>query len=243
MPSPTPRPLLLGHRGARPLPLLGLRWRKPNFPVENTLAALDYALANGCDGFEFDVRYTRDRRSVLHHDAALKRSDVATTDYARLERRSGYHLACLEDVLARFGATAYLDIELKVDGNAEAIVAALRANPPQRGFVVSSLLPKVLSQLRELDLSLPLGYVCEHEKDVARWTDLPISAFFPQHDLVSQRLIDDAHARNVKLLTWTVNDPRDMVRLAEWGVDGLISDSPVLLSSTFSAFQRAKAAS
>jgi len=226
--SPTPRPLLLGHRGARPLPLLGLRWRKPSFPAENTIAAFDYALANGCGGFEFDVRYTRDRRSVLHHDAALKRHEIAATDYSGLERRSGYNLACLEDVLARFGARAYLDIELKVEGNEDAIVAAVRAKRPQRGFVVSSFLPEVLLRLHELDSSLPLGYVCDRVENVARWTRLPITALFPQHDLVSQRLIDDAHARSVQLLTWTVNDSRDMVRLAGWGVDGLISDSPVL---------------
>ena len=242
MPSPNSRPLLLGHRGARPLPLLGLRWRKPSFPVENTLAAFDYALANGCDGFEFDVRYTRDRRSVLHHDVILYRDDIAATDYAGLERRGGCDLACLEDVLARFGATAYLDIELKVNGNEEAIVAALRANPPQRGFVLSSFLPDVVLRLHELDPSLPLGYVCDREENVSRWTGLPIMAFFPRHDLVSQRLIDDAHARNVKLLTWTVNDPGDMLRLVDWGVDGLISDSPVLLSGTFPPIQRARAA-
>ena len=242
MASPNPRPLLLGHRGARPLPLLGLRWRKPNFPVENTLAALDYALANGCDGFEFDVRYTRDRRSVLHHDLALKQHQIAATDYTRLERR-GCNLACLEDVLARFGAKAYLDIELKVDGNETAIVAALHANLPRCGFVVSSFLPDVLLRLHELDPSLPLGYVCDREEKLARCSDLPITAFFPRHDLVSRRLIDDAHARNLKLLTWTVNDPHHMLRLAEWGVDGLISDSPVLLRNTFSAVQGAKAAS
>ena len=100
------------------------------------LGAFDYAMAHGCDGFEFDVRYTRDRRSVLSHDPKLNRKEVAITDYAGLERRGGYNLACLEDVLTRFGGTAYLDIELKVTGNEEAVVAALRAEPPRRGFVV-----------------------------------------------------------------------------------------------------------
>lgn len=242
MPSAKNRPLLLGHRGARPLPLLGLRWRKPNFPAENTIDAFDYALTHGCDGFEFDVRYTRDRRSVLHHDVTLKRADIAATDYAGLERRSGYNLACLEDVLGRFGASAFLDIELKVDGNEEAIVTALRANPPQCGFVVSSFLPEVLLRLHELDPLAPLGYICEREQDLARWKGLPITAFFPRHDLVSQRLIDDAHASNVKILTWTVNEGHDMLRLAGWGIDGLISDSPMLLSSTFPSVQRAAAA-
>ena len=39
--------------------------------------------------------------------------------------------------------------------------------------------------------------------------------------------------RGVKLLTWTVNDERELLRLADWGVDGLISDDPRLLARTF----------
>jgi glycerophosphoryl diester phosphodiesterase len=227
------RPLLLGHRGVRPLPCLGLRWRKPGFPAENTLAAFDYAIANGCDGFEFDVRYTRDRRAVLSHDPKLNRQEVAVTEYAGLERRCGYNLACLEDVLLRFGENAYLDIELKVPGNEEAVVAAVRAKAPGRGYVLSSFLPEVLRRLHELDPSLPLGYICERPEDLPHCRELPIVAFIPQYSLVTEELIGAMHGRGVKLLTWTVNDERELRRLADWGVDGLISDDPRLLARTF----------
>ena len=44
------RPLLLGHRGARAEKSIS----------ENTLASFDLALAQGCDGFEFDVRLAAD---------------------------------------------------------------------------------------------------------------------------------------------------------------------------------------
>lgn len=195
-------------------------------------------MANGCDGFEFDVRYTRDRRSVLSHDPKLNRKEVALAEYAGLERRSGYNLACLEDVLKRFHDTAYLDIELKVAGNEESLVAALRANPPQRGYMVSSFLAGVLLRLRELDPSLQLGYLCEHQEDVQRWRELPSTAVAPQYSLVSRRLVDEVHARGMKLFTWTVNHERDLVRLAAWGVDGLISDDPQLLARTFLRQQR-----
>jgi len=190
-------------------------------------------MANGCDGFEFDVRYTRDRRSVLSHNPELNRKEVAATEYAGLERRCAYHLACLEDVLTRFGATAFLDIELKVEGNEDAVVAALRAHPPDRGYVVSSFLPDVLQRLHDLDTSLPLGFICEHTDQAKHWTELPIVAFIPHCSLVSRHLIDQVHARKRQILVWTLNDAHELLRLASWGVDGLISDDPRLLARTF----------
>ena len=242
MPTATARPLLLGHRGVRPLPYLGLRWRKSGIPPENTLAAFDYALAHGCDGFEFDVRYTHDRRSVLWHDPTFERNEVSTLVYEGMERRGGHKIPCLEHVLSRYASTAYLNIELKAPGNEEAVIEALHTDPPRRGYVVSSFLPEVLLRLYDLDPRLPLGYICDQEKKFAGWTDLPITAFFPQHRVVSNALIDEAHARGLKVMTWTVNDREGMLRLAEWGVDGLISDSPTLLSATFPVPQRAMAA-
>jgi glycerophosphoryl diester phosphodiesterase len=225
--------LLLGHRGVRPLPYLGLRWRKSGLPPENTLDAFDYAIAHGCDGFEFDLRYTRDRRSLLHHDADVKGRNVAQSDHAMLERRIGYKLASLEDTLVRFSSTAWLDIELKIAGEEQTLVAALRACPPQRGFVVSSFLPDALLRLHEIDPSLPLGYLCDREDGMRLWSGLPIQFFLPHGSLVSPSLVEEAHRRKMQLITWTVNRREDMLRLASWGVDGLISDDPRLLGETF----------
>jgi glycerophosphoryl diester phosphodiesterase len=234
--KPNSRPLLLGHRGARPrLPRLGLRW--PGAPAENSLAAFEYALAHGCDGIEFDVRFTSDRRSALCHDPKYGRREIASTEYAGLDRRHRFErhapMACLEDVLARFGSMSYLDIELKVGGQEEAVVAAIRAHQPMHGFVVSSFLPAVLLRLHELDARLPLGFVCKHAEDARQWTNLPISIFIPHYKLVSQAMVDEVHAAGRKLFTWTVNQRRDLVRLANWGVDGLISDDPKLLRQIF----------
>ena len=136
-------------------------------------------------------------------------------------------------MLHRFASTAYLDIELKVGGNEEVVVAALRASPPQRGYVVSSFFPSVLLRLKQLDSSLPLGFLCDRPEYVRLWTELPIAVFIPQYELVSQEMIDDAHRRGLKLFTWTVNQESDLLRLADCGVDGLISDDPALLSRTF----------
>ena len=224
------RPLLLGHRGVRPLERR-LHAGSEDPPAENTLAAFEYALAHGCDGFEFDVRFTRDGRAVVCHDPQLDGKEISATGYSDL-LRDGKDLACLEEVLARFGDKAYLDLEVKVGGHEEQVLAALRAKPPSRGHVVSSFYPGILLRLRQLDAALPLGFICERPEYVKAWRELPILVFIPQHKLVSQNMIDEVHRRGVKLFTWTVNQESDLLRLAGWGVDGLISDDPALLGNS-----------
>ncbi len=226
------RPLLLGHRGLR---RSGLRAITSNTAVENSLEAFEYALSQGCDGFEFDVRYTRDGRNVLWHDAQFNGKDIASTEYAGLGDRDEGCLATLDDVLRQFGERAYLDIELKVAGGEDGIVAALKHNPPQRGYVVSSFLPEVLRRLRRANDQIPLGYICERGDWMDRWRELPIKVFLPRHDRVQAQLVEEVHDRGLQIMTWTVNSPRHMRQLAGWGVDGLISDDPGLLFRTLGA--------
>jgi glycerophosphoryl diester phosphodiesterase len=103
-------------------------------------------------------------------------------------------------------------------------------NPEQ--YVVSSFLPDVLRRMSEIDSKIPLGYISRRLDALQIWTSLPVKYVIPRHDLVSHELIAAVHNAGCKLLTWTVNRPKEMLALAEWGVDGIISDDPALLSKT-----------
>src|SRR5437588_5949390 len=127
------RPLLLGHRGARAIHSI----------PENTLASFDRALADGCDGFEFDVRLTADGQAVVCHDPKVGNVEIAT-----VARDAVAALPGLEEVLQRYRQSAFLDIELKVHGLEETTLALLGECPPLAGFVLSSFLPEVLRDLR-----------------------------------------------------------------------------------------------
>jgi glycerophosphoryl diester phosphodiesterase len=210
-------PLLLGHRGNRVC---------ANAP-ENTFAAFDLALEQGCDGFEFDVRVTADGALVICHDPR-----VGNLNIARATRRQLGSLPTLEDVLARYGHRAFLDIELKVGGLESRVLAALRKLPPQRGYVVSSFLSAALLELKVRSARVPLGIICERQSQLRMWHELPVDYVIAQQALVNRKLVEQVQAAERMLFAWTVNDARTMQSFASWGVDAVISDDPKLLLNT-----------
>ena len=213
------RPLLLGHRGARALKSV----------PENTVASFDQALADGCDGFEFDVRLTADGIPLVCHDPQTRSIEIARSSAEQLSA-----LPQLQDVLARYQDRAFLDIELKVSGLEKITVALLQKHPPRRGFVVSSFLPEVLRGVHALNAGIPLGVICETKTEVSSWRELPIDYVIPHYRLIDSALMNEIKAADKKLLVWTVNTPTDMKRFAVLGIDGIISDNTSLLCNTLS---------
>jgi glycerophosphoryl diester phosphodiesterase len=219
-PRTASRPLLLGHRGARALKSI----------PENTLASFDQALADGCDGFEFDVRLTVDGTPVVGHEPQINGIEIAQASVDRLAA-----LPHLQQVLVRYQERAFLDIELKVSGLEKITLALLQKYPPRRGFVVSSFLPEVLQAIHAADSGIPLGLICETNAQLRSWSRLPVAYVIPHYKLVDKALIRQFKDAGKKILVWTVNAPADMQRFAEHGVDGIISDNTNLLCRTLTA--------
>jgi glycerophosphoryl diester phosphodiesterase len=137
------RPLRLAHRGD---------WRTA---PENTLPALLAALEiPGCDGLEFDVRASADGVPVLSHDETLERvqgrpdrvADLPAAELATLG------IPTLAEVLAAVPDGAFLDVELKDDPGAAAVVAVLEAGRGNelRNAAVSSFVPATLKAVGRL---------------------------------------------------------------------------------------------
>lgn len=211
------RPLLLGHRGAR---------ATRSMP-ENTIASFDLALQHGCDGFEFDVRATKDRVAILCHDPTSGITQVA--DAVRTELSQ---LSVLEDVLKQYRDRAFLDVELKLSGLEELVLKLLQQHAPQRGFVVSSFLPDVLQALHSRNSGIPLGFIADRGDMLGRWKTLPLQWVMPHYRLASESIIRQVQAAGKKICVWTVNEATAMQRFAEWGVDAIISDDTELLVKT-----------
>jgi glycerophosphoryl diester phosphodiesterase len=211
-------PLLLGHRGAR---------ASTSVP-ENTAASFDLALEHGCHGFEFDVRLTGCRRLVVCHDPTV---DGITISQAASNQLT--HLPLLEDVLQSYSQRAFLDIELKVAGMESKILGLLREYRMEERYVVSSFLSEVVMELKTRSPKIQAGTICDKPGQLAAWRETNADYVIPHHSLVTLTLVKEVHKAGQKLLTWTVNDRKTMLRLADWGVDGIISDDTELLVQTF----------
>jgi glycerophosphoryl diester phosphodiesterase len=211
------RPLLLGHRGNRVDPRL----------PENTLPSFDAALEHGCDGFEFDLRLERSGKAVVCHDPTVAGLKVAKTSNEQLR------LPELLDVLRRYEKRAFLDIELKVPGIETALLEALRAHPPERGFVVSSFLPTVLQELRLRAEAIPLGLICDRSGQLPLGLEMAVQYVILHHSLVRKDLLREIASLDKRSMVWTVNDRESMLRFADWGADGIISDDTELMVQTF----------
>jgi glycerophosphoryl diester phosphodiesterase len=214
------RLLLLGHRGARAVRAV----------PENTIASFDRALADGCDGFEFDVRLTADGEAVICHDASSGKIEIARAAAQQLPA-----LPHLRDVLKRYQGNAFLDIEVKVRGLERIIVDLFLRHKPRQGFVVSSFLPGALKSLHGEDATIPLGLICETKTQLRLWAELPVQFVIPRHDLAEPELIRKVKGAGKKTIVWTVNGAADMQSFAGLGVDGIISDDTALLCRTLTA--------
>ena len=218
-------PLLLGHRGAR---------SSTSVP-ENTFASFDLALEHGCDGFEFDVRLTGGGRSVICHDPKVNGINVSQATSDQL-----LHLPLLEDVLQRYCRRAFLNIELKVPGLESKVLNLLREYRMEEDYVVSSFLPEVIIELKTRSAKIQTGIICDKPEELACWPETSAEYVIPHYSLVTGELVQQVHHAGRRLLSWTVNDPNGMLRLADWGVDGIISDKTELLVQTLHGPKRSR---
>ena len=223
------RPLVFAHRGGAKL------------GPENTITAFDRGLKTGADGLELDVHLSRDGIVVVHHDALLDRTTRAR---GALKDRTAAELAkvdvpTLAEVLGRYPKTAII-IELKEPGPAlaQAVVDEVR-NAQAAGRVCLGSFS--LSALRAARAAAPeiATSGARFEVRVAlykSWCGLspgrvPYRVFqVPEAsggtDVITPRFVQLAHKAGIAVQVWTVDEPEDIRRLLDWGVDGIISDRP-----------------
>ena len=73
---------------------------------------------------------------------------------------------------------------------------------------------------------IPLTIVYDLPKIIK---ELGGSAWHPYYKDINKKAVEDAHDNNLPVNVWTVNDEDDMLKMVEYGVDGIMTDYPLRL--------------
>lgn len=237
------RPIAMAHRGgAQEAP-------------ENTPAAFQRAVDLGYDYLETDLRSTRDGVIVLMHDSSLERvagvhQSVADMDWDELSQvrlAEGERVMRLDDALSTWPAIHW-NLDIKDDQTLAPALAAL-ADPAvlERVCISSFSSSRVRTVRRELGPDAATGATPGEVATIMgaslarpflralrrHLPSLPVAMQVPRAQtgvpVVTRRTIDLAHDLGIQVHVWVVDDPADMTRLLDMGVDGLITDAPTTL--------------
>lgn len=237
-------PRVLAHRG------LVTAADAAHAVVENSFAAVAAAQAAGCHYIESDCHLTADGVVVLFHDPDLSRvtgdprsvSDVRAAELeALMSDRGG--LITLAQALDAFPSVRFnLDVKAPAaatpvgtmvaphgdrvlitsfsdDRRREALAAASRAGPGTRPATSAGTrtITRVLAALASRSDRLV-------RRALAGVDALQVPERQRRLRIVTPRLIAAAHRHDVEVHVWTVNDPAEMRRLIDLGVDGIVTD-------------------
>jgi glycerophosphoryl diester phosphodiesterase len=227
----------IGHKGAHLI------------EAGNTIASFEVARELQVDMIEFDV-LRHDGELVIAHDPedAESRAGTLLTLEAGLD-----HLARPE--FADLG----LDVDMKHRGFELELIDALSGRRLIERTTITTMYEESLRLIREHDRSVRIGITIP--KVTRDWLNMPgyvkplilfgiaehrlrqpsrvakmlrageIDAVMAFHAVVTPRLVDAVHDAGGELYSWTVDDALTITRLADMGVDGIVSNDPRLFEA------------
>jgi len=234
--------LIYGHRGA-----------KGEAP-ENTLASFEQCLQHGVRRCELDLHLSRDGELMVIHDPTLKRTTgrrgkVAQHDAEELVKYDarqggpGWKTPCpiprLSELFEKCDFEHWqLEVKSASRDRAARTVLAIKALAERyqlmERITVTSSSREVLRALNRLAPEISRGLVAEYNwldpLKVARQYGCDLLAL--KWTLCTPERLEKAKKQGLHVSVWTVNEPALMRRLADFGVDSLITDYPGIAVST-----------
>ena len=212
---------------------------------ENTLAAFEEAIRQGADALEADVRMTADGELVVLNDATVDRTtnghgSVRELDYAgarTLDAGRGERIPTPDEVLDLARGRARVTFDIKEPDAIDTLIAMVRELEMADHVTFLTYLPEVADRLHELGVTNPVIQAVDSPAAVASLvTGHPggghaISGIGLPAGLVSPSLTDGIHRRGFGVFVWTVDDPQEMGRLIDCGVNGIVTNRPAVLAA------------
>jgi len=182
---------------------------------------------------------------IAGEDVSPGRPEHEYLHRARAPRDRDYAVATLEEVVRRFpGVLLNMDIKRtapEVEPYEELLADELRRLERTDSVIVASFNDAAIQSFRELApdvaTSAATGETAafffslgEDHVVVPPVCAFQVPATFGDITVVDERFVEAAHAAEVAVHVWTINDRDEMSRLIDLGVDGIVSDTPTPLA-------------
>ena len=240
--APDAFPQIVAHRGAS------------STRPENTLTSFAHALELGARIVELDVRLSRDGVPVVIHDPTIDRTttgsgavhEMTAAEISTLEIPPGEHIPTLAEVFDLVSGAAAVAIEIKnlpgepaYEPTEEAIVRATHAELERSAFegpvLLISFNPQSIAASKAIASEVPTGFLTT---ELVPPAEALAHAIEVGHDMIlpgtrslipaGSAFVERAHAAGTWVGTWTSDDPDEVRRLLEDGVDAIASNDPAM---------------
>lgn len=232
---------LFAHRGGR------------NWGPENTMCVFKKSLELGVDGIELDVQRLKSNELVVFHDEQLTRTtngagaiyDCTLDELRRLSAGSWFSdefasekVPLLTDVLKLIDGQVKINIEVKnlpvpYEGIEEELIEVMDQYKHIEKIIFSSFDHNVIARMSKLRPEwnyaiLTVGVIHNLETYA---NSLNARFFHPHMRSFHKDSCEEARNCGISIYPWTVNEPRDLARMLELEVSGIITDNPKEVAS------------
>lgn len=210
---------------------------------ENTIEAFQDAKKLGFQYLETDLRETRDKKIITFHDADFERVcgekiKVTDIDHTKLNNLNFFKLGytpTLNELLEEFPDT-FFNIDLKVSKIGRKVLKILKDVKAENRVCIGSFNSRNLDEVHQLNpsiltsmgirdiVSLKFFKIVNRNSRVVQipetWKGLKV---------LSKNFLNKCKSLGLKVHIWTINDEKNIQRMIDFGVDGIMTDKPDLL--------------
>jgi glycerophosphoryl diester phosphodiesterase len=209
---PNRKPIIVAHRGLH------------HQCVENSLGAFIAAEKAGVRWVECDVWPSADGTPMVIHDETLDRTtpnNGLVRNHSR-DQLQELNVPSLPDLLAALNGKTGILVEIKPP-NAVEFTGKIRdmlMHYPGPWMMQSFYLENVIHKSKD-------AFLVEDSGTLQTAADGDWTHIHAEHVLIDRDLVDRLHAAGRTIGAWTVNNPADIQRMIDLGIDMLITDEPV----------------
>ena len=218
-------PIIVSHRGCSKL--------------ENKLAGFVNGVRAGCKLLECDVRLSKDFKSVVIHDKTINRTSNGLGKVRHMNKNEllQYDIPSFEDLAdwLLHHENICLLVEIKDVGDPyndiliSEVVKVVKEKMVTDRCMIISFNKKIIFQAKQMlpEISTGLLYgplylncpfsICQKYK---------VDYLLIHHSVVSPLILQKSKLHQVELFVWTVNNMRDMNKLLNFKITGIITDFP-----------------